>query len=109
MTRAPTERFAIHFDMASEMNEPVKPTTKDMTSKLLMLCPVTAWVVFTPRIDNTNEMTNMTAMLVRMKRKIRFMCVPFVVKLGMAWVFAQTHRACFKRRFAFDVLVSPKW
>jgi hypothetical protein len=32
MTRAPVERFAIHFDNARDMNEPPKPSTSENTS-----------------------------------------------------------------------------
>ena len=32
MTFAPTDIFAIHFDIASEMNEPPMPMTAAMTS-----------------------------------------------------------------------------
>src|SRR5450756_56675 len=73
MTCAPTMRFADHLDMASETSEPAKPITADITSSALKLMPPDS---FSQRSTPSNRrvmlITNTTAKLVKINRKIRF-------------------------------------
>src|SRR3989338_8599583 len=74
MTCAPTMRLADHLDIASEISEPAKPITADSTSSALKLMPpVSSSQRYTPSRGNVILITNSTARLVRMNKKIRFM------------------------------------
>src|SRR5450631_2130184 len=66
-------RFADHFDIASETSEPAKPITADNTSSALKLMPPD-WSSqrSTPSKRSVMFITNTTARLVKINRKIRF-------------------------------------
>src|SRR3989338_5985175 len=77
MTCAPTMRLADHLDIASEINEPAKPITADITSSALKLIPpVSSTQRSTPSRRRVMLITATTAMLVRMNKKIRFILLP---------------------------------
>ena len=68
------DRFAIHFDMSSEINEPEKPTTaekinKDRRSRLVPLC---ARIDSSPSSRKTTVTTTSTATLVAKNNAMRF-------------------------------------
>src|SRR3989338_10795001 len=77
MTCAPTIRLADHLDIASEINEPAKPITADITSSAVKLMPpVSSSQRSTPSRRSVMLITNTTARLVIMNKKIRFMRLP---------------------------------
>src|SRR3989338_8730221 len=77
MTSAPTMRLADHLDIASEISEPAKPITADITSSALKLIPpVSSTQRSTPSRRRGMLITATTARLVRMNKKIRFILLP---------------------------------
>src|SRR3989338_970932 len=73
MTCAPTMRLADHLDIASEISEPEKPITADITSNALKLIPpVSSIQRSTPSRRNVILITNSTARLVKINKKMRF-------------------------------------
>ena len=81
MTCTPMPRLAIIFDMASEMNEPPKPITADMTSRACRLrsTPFSASMPSMPKIWNTTLISTRMAALVARNRTIRIMSVTLKV------------------------------
>src|SRR3990170_7275134 len=67
-------RLADHLDIASETSEPAKPITADSTSSAVKLIPpVSSSQRSTPSRRSVMLITNTTARLVIMNKKIRFM------------------------------------
>ena len=75
MTLAPVDRFAIHFEMASEMNAPPMPITAEMTSSAVMLMPppCVSSIRSTPNRRSEMFRTNRIARFVETNRTIRVM------------------------------------
>jgi hypothetical protein len=73
ITWAPVDHLAMVFDMSSEMNAPVKPTTAENTTSMPTLSPPSARNRFTPSTLSVTESTSITARLVTRKRTMRFM------------------------------------
>src|SRR6267143_671198 len=73
MTRTPMVVFAIHFDRASEMNEPAKPKNAANTSRPPRLVPCTANQASSPRRRATTDSTRTIARLVARNNTMRFM------------------------------------
>ncbi len=74
MTRTPIIRLAVHLDMASEIREPVKPTTAAKASSDPMSRP-TPWasrIRSMPSRRRTTPNTTMMAIFVTRNRKMRF-------------------------------------
>ena len=82
MTRAPVDRFAIHFEIASEMNEPPMPITAEMTSSAVMSIPppCASSIPSTPRTRSEMFRMNSMARFVATNSRIRFMMFEFSVK-----------------------------
>src|SRR5204862_6506811 len=71
---APVDHFAIGFEMRSEMNAPPKPMMPAKIASIPTLSPLCARNRSAPRSDAVMLSTTMTAMLVTISRKMRFMC-----------------------------------
>ena len=84
MTRAPVDRFAIHFEIASEMNAPPIPITAEMTSSAVMLMPPpsVSSIRSTPRMRSEMFRMNRMAKFVATNRSIRVMTFEHSVKRG---------------------------
>src|SRR3989338_1189757 len=73
ITCAPTMRLADHLDIASETSEPAKPITADNPSTAVKLIPpVSSIQRSTPSRRNVILITNSTATLVKINKKMRF-------------------------------------
>src|SRR5688572_6266149 len=78
MTCAPVVHLAIGLEMASEMNAPPKPMRPAKIARLATLSPLSARKRSAPRRDAVMVSTTITAMLVTISRKMRFIEVsPF--------------------------------
>ena len=82
MTRAPVDLFAIHFEIASEMNEPPMPITAEMMSSAVKLMPppCVSSIRSTPSTRNEMFRMNRMARFVATNRKIRVMTFELSVK-----------------------------
>ena len=73
MTCAPVDILAIHLLISKEMNAPPKPITAAKPSKAPRFKPLLVRKRFTPNKLATTPNTNITARLVTMNKKMRFM------------------------------------
>jgi hypothetical protein len=73
MTCTPIVHFAIMREIASEMSEPVIPHTRQNIANCWMSIPFAFRYGLTPSRLKRIDIVNITKMLVRMKRNMRFM------------------------------------
>ncbi len=86
ITRTPIDFFAIHLEIASEMNEPPKPITAAKISSEPRFSPFAVRYGSTPRMRMVNDSTSTIARLVARNKTIRFMMFSFnpqPVRLGL--------------------------
>src|SRR5690606_17820367 len=89
ITCAPVICFAIHFDIASEMNEPVKPITAEKTSSASRSSAV-PWLSRSdsmPSSCSTTVSTTRTAMFVATNSSIRFIRLPRLNRYGTTLLY----------------------
>ena len=86
ITRTPIIRFAVHFEMASETNEPVKPTTAANASSLprSRSTPRASSTLSSPSRRSTKPSSTMMARLVARNSRTRFMNQVLRVGLSVA-------------------------
>ena len=72
MTCAPVDHFAIGFEIKSEINEPVKPTTAENANNIHKFRPLAVINWLTPSALVTIVSTSMMAILVSRNKNTRF-------------------------------------